>query len=249
MEATEAPEEIATVEQELACWNPQGTNAVLAGLAVSMATEMRRWQPLQDLEYRNGRYYVSATGRAQCSDWRCWNTEAILDLQEASADRQVEFPGGDLLDAWSLRARLYSYMDRQHVCESRPDNHQGDNCPAEAHRLTLSYSVEGVCDKDFWFRARTPWGANLKYPAQLKNKLLFAGLGENPYLNFQAAGDSVAIDPTLGFNESGSTTSGACTAACTKMSSSNLSGKCCICNGDVGSYQRSPWSSRTYLCR
>ena len=241
--------EVASTEQELSCSNQAGTNAVLAALAVSMGKELRRWQPLQDLEYRNGRFYVSATGRAQCADGQCWNTAAILDLQEWSASWQVEFPGGDLLDSGSLRARLYSYMDRQRICESRPDNHQGDNCPAEAHKLTLIYSSPGLCDHDFWFQAKSPWGGNLAFPYQLKNKLLFAGLGENPYLNFQYSGDRVAVDPTLGFNEDGSTSSGACTAACTKMSSSNLTGKCCSCNGDMGTYQRSPWSSKTYLCR
>lgn len=241
--------EFASAEHELSCSNQAGTNAVLAALAVSMGEEMRRWRPLSDLKFKNGRYYVSTTGRARCADGECWNTAAILDLQQWAADLQVEFPGGELLQVFSLRTRLASYMDRQEVCESRPDNHRGDNCPVEPHKLTLLYSEPGLCDQAFWFHATDLSDGALMYPTQLKNKLLYVGLGENPYLNFQYSGDYVSIDPTIGFNEDGSTSSGACTASCTKMSSSNITGDCCSCNGDMGTYQRSPWNSKTYLCR
>ena len=40
-----------------------------------------------------------------------------------------------------------------------------------------------------------------------------------------------------------------CTSACVVVSSSNLTGACCICNGAQKTFHRSAWSRTTYLCQ
>jgi hypothetical protein len=231
------------------CSNESGTNAVMASIAVAMGREMGRWEPLTDLEYGwSGRLQVSAAGRARCSDGQCAETAALLSMQTAGSS-EVGFPGGTFLDAGVFRSRLDAAYNAQMVCESRPDNGYGDDCPSEDHRLTLNGSRPGSCDTVFEFGAKSPIGASLLAPDQLKNKLLFAGYPNNPYLDFQSAGDWVSIDPTYGLNEVGTTTSGSCTAACTLVSTSNRQGQCCSCNGRTGSYVRSSFSTSVYLCK
>jgi hypothetical protein len=62
-------------------------------------------------------------------------------------------------------------------------------------------------------------------------------------------GEVVSIDPTFGLNERGSVTTGACTQACVKIGSSDVSGDCCSCNNVTKTFKKVPWSSYTYLCQ
>src|SRR6185295_15711166 len=67
---------------------------------------------------------------------------------------------------------------------------------------------------------------------QLKNELKFAD-SSNPYINFQNLGNgNISIDPTYGLDDDGTSSTGSCRAACTKISvSSNYAGACCSCGG------------------
>jgi hypothetical protein len=100
----------------------------------------------------------------------------------------------------------------------------------------------------FTFDATTPTGGALRSPSQLKNKLIYVGYPENPYLAFSSTGTTVSIDPTFGLNETSTTSTGACTAACLKMSSADVTGRCCSCNGQTRRYARSAFNVNAYLC-
>lgn len=246
---TEAPlstEEIAQSEAAL-CANGDGVPAAMAALAVATAQELKRWQPLQDFYINgSGQLALTSTGKSRCADGRCWNTQAILDLQRAPLNT-VKLAGA-MFNADNFRSQLYSNYNEQKICESRPDNHAGDNCPAELHKLALKSVSPGSCDTVFTFNATSPTGTPLRYPAQLKNKLIYAGYPENAFLAFSSAGSTVSIDPVFGLNSTGSTSVGLCTAACTKMSAVDVSGQCCSCSGATRRFVRAMFSSAIYLC-
>lgn len=258
--AMEEEIELGQLEQGLmSCSNVDGTNAVMAALAVSAAQELKRWQPSKDFmvfgtsgwsESSWGMQQaikLTSTGKAQCAGGNCWNTQALLNMQYDQANDKVKFPGNVTLSPGALRSRLVAKLREQQTCESRPANGGTSNCPVEEHKLAFTRSEKGGCDTNFFFKATTPTGTALKYPAQLKNKLIWVD-PYNPYVAFQSVGDVISIDPTYGLNEAGSTSSGSCTAACTKISSSNVAGACCSCNNATKKYTRATWSATTYLC-
>jgi hypothetical protein len=244
-EAPMTAEELGQNEEGL-CDNGDGVNSAMAALAVATANELRRWQPSSDFVVSNNLLALSATGKSQCSDRKCLNTQAILDLQKAPLG-SVKF-GKTAFVADNFKSRIVAEYNEQKICEARPGT-QAANCPAEAHKLTLKSSQPGACDTVYTFNATTPTGGVLKSPAQLKNKLIYVGFPENPFLGFTNVGSSVSIDPTFGLNDDGTTNVGACTAACTRFSRTDLSRACCSCNGSTRTYSRSPFSSVIFLCR
>jgi hypothetical protein len=246
---TEAPmtsEEIGQNHEAL-CANGDGVNSALAGLGVAAAKELRRWQSSRDFYVdSSNRLALTSTGKARCSDGRCWNTQAILDLQRAPFG-SVKF-GSVTFNADNFRSRLVSEFNEQKICEARTGS--GDaNCPAEEHLLTFKSQQPGACDTLFTFAATSPTGVALKSPAQLKNKLIFVGYPENPYLAFSSTGSTVTIDPTYGLNDNASASTGSCMAACVRMTSADAAGQCCSCNGQLKRYARSTFNTNTYLCQ
>jgi hypothetical protein len=234
------------------CANQEGAASTMAALAVSAAMELGRWQPSIDLTIgRQGSEEVlilTAEGKSRCGDGVCYNTQALLDFQKDEASGKVNFPGNVRLNSPALRSRLVAKFREQVSCEQQPSNGGTTNCPAEEHTLTFQRSEKGGCDTNFFFVARKPNGQPLEYPAQLKNKLLWADR-TNPYIGFQSVGEVVSIDPTFGLNDRASTTTGACTAACVRISSVALAGACCSCGGVNKSFVRSAWNTSTFLCQ
>lgn len=233
------------------CANHEGVASTMAALAVSAAMELGRWQPTKDFTIGRIGYsealVLTSTGKARCIDG-CANTQALLDFQRDEANGQVTFPGGVTLNAPALRSRLVAKFRDQQACEQQPSNGGTTNCPVEDHTLTFQRSEKGGCDTKFYFVARKPDGSPLQYPAQLKNKLLWADR-TNPYVGFESVGEVVSIDPTYGLNERGTTSNGACLAACVKIGLNDVSSDCCTCGGVTRTFRRSPWSSFTYLCK
>jgi hypothetical protein len=150
----------------------------------------------------------------------------LLALQKNEAAGMF-FGGSELSDPGVLRSRLYSYWDRQNICNNNPDQGRADQCPAEDHELSnYRESTSGsTCagGKDSWFKAVYAAGhpkagqpLNSADAAQLRNRLKWAGeapgTGGNQYLQFEqdpnVAGD-VKIDPLDGTTGGGSSGSGA----------------------------------------
>ena len=233
------------------CPNYEGTASTMAALAVSAAMELGRWQPTRDFAIgrvsNSEALVLSATGKARCVDG-CANTQGLLDFQKNEASGKVVFPGGVKLDSAALRSRLVAKFRDQIGCEMQPSNGGTTNCPVEEHTLTFQRSEKGGCDTNFFFVAKKPDGTALNYPAQLKNKLLWADR-VNPYIGFQSVGEVVSIDPTFGLNERGSVSNGSCMAACVKIGLTDVSNACCSCGGATRTFKRSIWSPVTYICQ
>jgi hypothetical protein len=239
-------DELGQVEQAT-CSNGDGVNSAMAALAVATAKELKRWQSSKDFYIdSNYRLALTSTGKSQCADGKCWNTQAVLDLQKATFNT-VKF-GSVLFNADNFRSRLYSEFNEQKICESRAGA-VGSNCPAELHKLTFKSAAAGACDTLFTFTATTPTGGALTSPSLLKNKLIYVGYPENAYLAFSSTGTTATIDPTYGLNDTGTTSSGSCVAACTKMSSADVTGSCCACNGATKKFGKSAWSTTTFICQ
>jgi hypothetical protein len=253
--AVEAPTEeemnLGTAE-EASCTNPEGTNAMIAALAVAIGRELKRWQITTDFRLVAGPNWqtfmeLTPTGLAQCSNG-CANVKALLFFQDARYDGQVVFPGGIKLSSYAYASRLVAGYGEQKVCEGRPPNNTDpNNCFAEQHKLSLAYTSPGPCDVNYTFNARNPSGGMLQKPALLKNKLLWTGT-TNPYVAFTSTNSTVTIDPTWGLNETDNTTSGSCQTVCTKISTTtNFVGKCCAVSGKTGTMKQGA-NAATYKC-
>jgi len=251
--------QLGHVEQGIMnCANPDGTNSVMAALAVSTAQELKRWQPSKDFvvfktsgvsESQGGQQdavKLTPTGKARCSDGKCAKVQALLDMQYEPANGKIRM-GNTLLSPSALRSRLTAKLREQATCEQRPGA-GGANCPVEEHTLTFQRAEKGGCDTNFFFKASGIDGKPLKAPAQLKNKLIWVDT-HNPYVQFQAAGDIVSIDPTYGLNEDSTNSAGSCAAMCTKISTTNVAGQCCSCAGATKKFAKSAWNASTFLCQ
>lgn len=253
--ATEASN---STSEELACANPDGTNAMIAGLAAAIGKELHRWEITKDFEiyrgYQNQEMLrLTNTGKAQCGG-SCPGVDALLSYQDSRMDQQFIFPGGQRLSSWSYAARLTSGWKSQQTCDSRPaNNHNANTCPAEVHYLTQLSSVPGGCAQIITFQhAKSNGGAPLQYADQLINKLLWAGGTQNPYLLFKATGTTVEIDPTWGSGNGDPVpvaAPGSCAAVCQMTSTTNIATQCCQCNGVNGKFKVSPLNPNSYSCK
>jgi hypothetical protein len=230
----------------LSCANPQGTNAMIAAVAVAIANDLGRWNVTTDFKEITGRYNqqhlaLSSVGEARCSTRgnNCENVKALLFFQDALYDNYVRFPNNVRLSSWSYAARLVAGFRAQRTCEARAKSSPGasDACPAEDHLLTLLSTSPGGCDMNFTYSAKKPDGSPLANPAQLKNKLVWTNDGGsmtnlNPYIQFQSTASTVTVDPTWDLNQPGSASGGSCIVSCQKYDKNNvLTGQCCTCNG------------------
>jgi len=114
----------------------------------------------------------------------------------------------------------------------------------------------GPCGNYYWYDVTAPNGLAIANPASTFIQLIFAGGKQtqngadlNPFISQKVNGNQVAIDPTFGLNEATSTSSGACTASCLKISNSNVAGQCCSCAGKSSKFVKASWSSTTYMCQ
>jgi hypothetical protein len=265
--------ELGTTEQTLmSCTNPDGTNSAMAAIAVAAAQELKRWQPTKDfvmfstsgqceacagpqqaIKLTSGSDASGAKGKSRCADGKCAKLQALLDMQYEQANNKVYFQGSGttkvLLSPAALRSRLVAKLYEQKACDDSPRDNDPAACPKEEHVLTFQSAAKGSCDTNFFFKATKTNGAALLYPNQLKNKLKFADQS-NPYIAFTNLGNGViSVDPTYGLNEDNTTSSGSCTAACTKVSTSNLATQCCTCGGAQKKFAKAAWSGTTFLCQ
>jgi hypothetical protein len=243
--------ELGTSEQAL-CQNDGGVNGVLAAIAVAAANEMRRWLPTRDFRWNatTGMLELSTYAFPRCRDNAatvgCPNTKALLDLQNWAASGRVTFPGGVKLDSWLLRSRLKSLWDAQVACND------AGNCPVDYHDLKFHHTEAGPCGTRYFYDAfemNTLNPLTAEHAQRFSNQLLFLGHPNNDFLAFSVENERASVDPTFGLNSSSQTTTGSCSPACTRISTANLNGACCSCNGSYRRYYQSSWSTSTYLCQ
>jgi hypothetical protein len=269
--------ELAALEQKLQnCANPDGTNAVMAAFAVAVGTELKRWQAGKDFVMftTSGQSEASPgmqqaikltsgtgsdgkpRGKSRCADGKCAATQALLDMQYEQARGKIYIQGESstnkvLLDPAALRSRMVAKVNyEQKTCDDAAKDNDATKCPVETHLLSPAGTVSlGGCGVHYKFGVTKDASGTLLYPAQLKNKLIFADQA-NGWVDFRNMGGGfVAIDPTYGLNDGAGTTSGSCTAACTKVSTTNVAGQCCSCSGVSKTFAKSAWSATTFICQ
>jgi hypothetical protein len=149
-----------------------------------------------------------------------------------------------------LASRMVAKYREQGTCDAAAKDGGGSTvCPKEEHKLSYVSAAKCGCDTMFTFNVKRTDGTALKYASQLKNKLKFAD-SSNGYIQFTPlANGDIAIDPTYGLNPDGTTSSGTCTAACTKVSTTSVAGQCCSCGGVSKLFARSTFNANTYLCQ
>jgi hypothetical protein len=248
--------QLGSSEQELlglilpsSCHDITGTDPVLAALAVATATELRRWQPTKDFTISwTGQLTLTATGKARCADGKCFNTQALLDLQKDAASKAELRPGVRANPLFIRTALTFAYA-RQTTCFSLLGLPM-IGCGVPEHQFKLVGTDRGTCDTNYWFQVQSPSGVPLSVADMqaLQKGLVWVNAETNKYISFQVNGNTVGIDPTYGLNTTTAVSSGACSAACTKISAKDVSGQCCSCNG-TKKYARSSWSATTYLCQ
>jgi hypothetical protein len=271
----EADIELGTLEQRLAnCTNPDGTNAVMAAFAVAVGKELGRWQATKDFEKANINWVdqirlTSGTGsdgkprgKSRCSDGICKNTQALLDLQSDAFRGKVwvgaeSGPNKALLDPSALRSRMVAKLQGdQQACDAAARDNNLTTCPVETHKLVPAGTASlGGCGVHYKFNVTKDATGTLLYPKQLRWKLHFADQA-NGWVDFVAPGErglplgQVAIDPSYGLNEDVTNTSGGCTVACTKISSTTILGNCCTCGGVNKQFARiSTTNPNIYACQ
>jgi hypothetical protein len=127
----------------------------------------------------------------------------------------------------------------------------------EPHRLRFNRKESGgPCGDYYWYDVTEPNGLALDDPASTYIQLIFAGGKQtqsgqdlNPFIAQKVSGSQVAIDPTYGLNTGSSSSSGSCTSSCLKISTANVIGQCCSCNGLSKKFAKSTWSGTTFVCQ
>jgi hypothetical protein len=265
IEDESAEMELGSMEQALhSCATPDGTNAVMAALAVAAGHELGRWRAGLDFEvYGSVIRLTSGTGidgkprgKSRCSGAVCPRIEALLAMQNDSATGvyiQAESSTTKVLvNPGALRSRMVAKLQEQ-INKDR-DMKDGDTyqAPKTPHALTgAGITTLGGCGPHYKFNvafnATTTTPKPL--PAQLKWSLSFADQ-QNGWVDFRDLGNNVvAIDPTYGLNDEDTTSSGSCTVACTKISTTNIAGLCCSCSAVNKTFKKSTFNANTYLCQ
>ncbi|HTV17871.1 MAG TPA: hypothetical protein VMG12_04350 [Polyangiaceae bacterium] len=176
----------------------------------------------------------------------CANTQALLDMQKPEANGKVRFPGDIVLDVALLKSKLQAAWNDQLSCNS------SGACNAPAHDLKYDHVEDGSCDEKYFFaplKEGTSQWLSATSANELSKKLRFVGYPSNKMLNFYLRDGKLSVDPTYGLNPDATASVGSCDAACTKFSSSDVSGNCCSCAGATKRYSRSTFNTNVYLCQ
>jgi hypothetical protein len=246
--SSEQSEEQAAV----ACSNADGTNGMIAALAVAAGQEMHRWNVLTDFyEFRGFQNQlmlgITAAGKAACGTAGCPAVANILAFQDSRLDQKAVI-AGTKLNSWSFASRLTAGWDKQKACT------QGGWCPFQAHQFAAASSITpGNCNTSmlFAFPVTKPGGAALTPAqiAQLNNALVFTTAnGTDPFVQFTSTATSVSVGDVGGMVPGQSEP-----GPCQQFSTTNISGTACSCaaTGVTGGTLKNDQTlaPNTYFCR
>jgi hypothetical protein len=256
--------DLGSLEQALSCSTPDGTNAVMAALAVATGHELKRWNAALDFEVAGSTIRLTSgtgsdgkpRGKSRCSGGVCPRIEALLALQNDNATNvylQAETSTAlTLVNPGALRSRMTAKLWEQSNVNKDAKDGDLNQPPKTAHALTgVGIATIGGCGPHYKFNvAFDATATNPKpLPGQLKWTLGFADQ-QNGWVDFRDLGNNVvAIDPTYGLNDEDTTSTGSCTVACTKVSTTNVAGACCSCGGVTKTFKKSAFSTTVYLCQ
>ncbi|MGE5783000.1 MAG: hypothetical protein ACM3ZE_00350, partial [Myxococcales bacterium] len=202
------------------CPSNSGINPTKAALAVAMAKELGRWDPVHDLTFGAGTGWLtilSQTGLARCNNG-CPNVRAILGQQNSQVTSVVD---QSVFSPASLTSDLGASFNRQ----IGVFNNLWMNDPASlppSHKLTIVGGPTnlglGGCGPHYILQVDNADGTPLtsRQASNMANALCFYGYGScgsNPYIAFAqtttgcpSGRTCIAIDPTDGDNSTTSTT-------------------------------------------
>lgn len=199
------------------CPANSGLNPTKASLAVAMANELGRWDPLNDLAFSGNKTVLSSTGLSRCKN-DCKNVKMLLGQQD---DGLLSFVDQSVFVPNVFRSDLQAAIGRQRDLIANLTMNNRSALPPE-HKLTFVGGPvnlgKGNCGPHYIFQVDKIDGSPLSYTeaTNMKNTLCYFGQGScggNPYLAFTTVSDGcpsgrtcVAIDPTDGDNSSTSTT-------------------------------------------
>lgn len=216
VEADQVGENTADDAQAV-CAADDATQAMLAALASTMATEMGEIELYSDFYIFRGAYNqeqlgISSKGIGKCSAASngCENTKFLLMFQDASKyDQKLTF-GTSKLSSWTYASSLATGWRNLSSCIP------GGWCKYPAHVLTLASTNSTSCGSFFTYNVKSPSGAVITDTNQLKNALMWTNAnGTNNYIQFSSGPGTITFDPeggVVGGDNSGST-SGASSCA------------------------------------
>jgi hypothetical protein len=221
-------EGIAAAQDEYsACLDAQGAKATQAALAVAMADELGRWDPLNDLQIvKEGYFYFTRLkSSAVCLKNGCAMTKAILGQQNFTVDQNK-------FNADNFRSTLEQGFGREtNLINNLRANYAWKMPPA--HKLTKVHGPKdlgvGACGAHYVYQVDHLDGTPLtaQETSNMQNTLCFygqntdtTGCGSNDFVGFATSNYTamgcpagricVAIDPDPNDNgTSTTTTSGA----------------------------------------
>lgn len=265
VDATEGgQQEVIGSTEGAACANLDGTNAMLAGLASAIGTELHRFEITTDFEIYRGynnqeMLRIKSTSRGLCTN-NCRNIDNLLLWQDSRNDQKFQFKDGTKLNSWTYASRLTAGYRAQKNCEDRARNGDASACVAEPHYLEKISSAPTTCGGvDYGllmmqFKVSKANSAGQKLspeqallnPDVLQRKLLWTDPDQtlpangNPYLQFKILADRVSceMDPSDGTSED-PTPPGSCGASKLKFSPAvDITGGCCSVPGVNGNVYR-----------
>ena len=227
------------------CWDNSGINALKAALAVSMASELGRVDPVRDLALSSSNWdsYVVLTwaAKSQCSSrgyGDCPNTQAILSLQNPQVNQYLSY---NSFNATVFKEELKASFERQRNREIDLARNNPSLLP-QPHVLTeIGISNYGACGIHYDFNVQGNKPENLQY------RMEFYGGTQNPFIAFRSTERTISIDPTGTMNGDTTASSGACTVGCYSYGTA-LRDTCCSCDGRQGTYRRAPWNAQMNYC-
>ena len=237
-------EEIGATEAYLSaadCNVNSGINPMKAALAVAMATEMGRVDPLADLKLGYLGVTISDSGWNRC--WYagyngCPNTWAILNMQDPAVNNQVNQA---VFNSTAFREDLKASFDRQRNHENHLRQNEPSRMPEDHSLRETGMTNYGACGIHYDFKATGNKISNIK------ERLVFFGGNSNPFLAFRSTDTTISIDPTGTMNGDTTTVTNVCTLGCTAYGS-QLRDKCCSCDGRQGLYKTASWDRTMLYC-
>lgn len=218
VDADQVGENTADASQGV-CAADDATQAMLAALASTMATDMGELELYSDFYIFRGAYNqeqlgISSKGLSKCSAASngCEATKFLLMFQDASKyDQKLTF-GTSKLSSYTYASTLATGWRNLSSCIP------GRWCPYPAHVLSLASTNSTACGSFFTYNVKTPGGAVITDTSQLKNALMWTNAnGTNNYIQFSNGPGTITFDPDGGVvpgDNSGSTSgAGACAPA------------------------------------
>jgi hypothetical protein len=208
------------------CSTVAGMFPTKAGLAVAMAEELGRFDPVHDLTTvatytPTFQRTTVLSSTAKCLKNKCANTKALLGQQTPSLSAIVD---QSIFNPTNYSSDLKSSFDRQTDLIANLTKNNPKQLPP-AHKLTKVAGPlnlgRGACGAHYVFQADHLDGTPLtsSEAENMSNSLMYFGYGlsggNNPYIAFAVTSQGcpkgrtcIAIDPTDGDNGSTATTTG-----------------------------------------